>query len=848
MPVVRGRRAGIVAKRREETMKIFHPSAGALIMMLWLFLSAMRTPVLAQLEQCSPTEAWLPVGLGLPGNAMRAEILNDKLYVLATTTSSPSFPFDSVGLFTWNGTMWILVSDFRVVYYEVFDMQAYDGYLYISGNFQSVNGIPGTDGLARWDGTAWSAVPGKPVDGAISAGYNNSDYPLAVYDGDLYSMIYSSPPNNRPSLAIWNGNSWRIVEIPSDYSGMTSFAELNGALYIGGFFDRTGGADAHGVARWDGTGWTTVKQKGLEEVNGVWSIFAYQNQLYAFIYDYDMIAPPVMRLDGDEWHPLPELFPRSTYYDMTFRRGPMAVHDGKLYMEGYSEVLNAGIIMRWDGTNAEPVIQLNHWGYFFIDYKGELYTGGGFTSGCNQPLPYVARLCTECTPVSGRVMVKQFPDCADDSLAVGDPGRIVRITPGPRYVVTDDNGAYSTVAGPGTHRLRLLPTKRYWEQICPQDDAERQVTVIDPSVQVSGMDFTVWPIYNRRDLAVSIAGTRVRPMSTTRYTLRCSNPGTVIIHGSLLFFSYDEHSLRPEKIVPEPSRRTPGIIGWDLADLSPSASMDFTIDCMVLPAVREGDLVCTGAIVTNPGDLFPRDNRDSSCVAAVNSYDPNDLAVFPAGTGESGLLSSRDTTLTYTVRFQNTGSDTAYRVVVVDTLSPELDLTSLRLGVSSHPFKLKVINGGALMFIFDDIDLPHQRADDLGSQGYFKFSITLRNGIPPQTKIRNRADIYFDYNEAIKTNTVLSTIAEPVAAVPDESPAAVKIFPNPARGVLYVRGTTLTGSTLVIRDLAGRDIRSLRHDGAGDAELDLAGLPSGTYQIDVETAAGRETHRFVVAR
>ncbi len=35
---------------------------------------------------------------------------------------------------------------------------------------------------------------------------------------------------------------------------------------------------------------------------------------------------------------------------------------------------------------------------------------------------------------------------------------------------------------------------------------------------------------------------------------------------------------------------------------------------------------------------------------------------------------------------------------------------------------------------------------------------------------------------------------------------------------------------------------------AGDAEFDLAALPSGTYLIDVETAAGRETRRFVVAR
>ena len=62
--------------------------------------------------------------------------------------------------------------------------------------------------------------------------------------------------------------------------------------------------------------------------------------------------------------------------------------------------------------------------------------------------------------------------------------------------------------------------------------------------------------------------------------------------------------------------------------------------------------------------------------------------------------------------------------------------------------------------------LPDSSVNQVGSQGFFKFQIPLRNALPDASLITNSADIYFDYNPPILTNSVenLKVNAIPVAA------------------------------------------------------------------------------------
>ena len=80
------------------------------------------------------------------------------------------------------------------------------------------------------------------------------------------------------------------------------------------------------------------------------------------------------------------------------------------------------------------------------------------------------------------------------------------------------------------------------------------------------------------------------------------------------------------------------------------------------------------------------------CKEIIGSFDPNDKQVIPQGLDSVGLTPP-GSRLQYLIRFQNTGNDTAFTVIIVDTLSSELDMSTFQVGNSSHPFIMKVEGG-----------------------------------------------------------------------------------------------------------------------------------------------------------
>jgi uncharacterized repeat protein (TIGR01451 family) len=159
---------------------------------------------------------------------------------------------------------------------------------------------------------------------------------------------------------------------------------------------------------------------------------------------------------------------------------------------------------------------------------------------------------------------------------------------------------------------------------------------------------------------------------------------------------------------------------------------------------------------------------DVECLPITDSFDPNDKLVLPAGLFTQHLTAFGQV-LEYTVRFQNTGNDYAYKVVVTDTLSENLDMSSLRLAGASHPYKFTVVGKGrpVLTWTFDNINLPDSARDQAGSNGFVKFTVLPLGNLPEGTRIENFGDIFFDYNPPVRTNTVFNTLG----VLPTEAPA-----------------------------------------------------------------------------
>lgn len=175
-------------------------------------------------------------------------------------------------------------------------------------------------------------------------------------------------------------------------------------------------------------------------------------------------------------------------------------------------------------------------------------------------------------------------------------------------------------------------------------------------------------------------------------------------------------------------------------------------------------------------------NVTQDCQENVGSWDPNDKQAFPRGYGEDNFLEA-NTTINYLIRFQNTGTDTAFNVRIEDQLSEFLDHSSIVPGASSHPYRMELMEDGHLTFYFDNIMLPDSNINQLASNGFVKFQIEQLVDNPIGSRIENTAAIFFDFNEAVITNTVHHTIGENFVLVQTQDVLVpgleLSVAPNP---------------------------------------------------------------------
>lgn len=261
----------------------------------------------------------------------------------------------------------------------------------------------------------------------------------------------------------------------------------------------------------------------------------------------------------------------------------------------------------------------------------------------------------------------------------------------------------------------------------------------------------------------------------------------------------------------------------------------------------------TGFVAQFPtGENGPKEDMD--CTRNVGAYDPNDKLGFPIGYGSARYVRP-GTEIEYLIRFQNTGTDTAFTVVIRDSLSPWLDPLTVRPGGSSHPYRFDLTGPGILLFEFQNILLPDSNTNEPASHGYVKFRIRPRADTPLETDILNSAAIYFDFNEPIITNTTRHRIGENFLTVSSWTPHLptyeVHIAPHPVAhsAWLALSGAPPTGRYhLRIWDAAGR----LTHESVADGpqfHLRTDALPTGLYAFSISRdGALAGTGKLVVQR
>ena len=224
---------------------------------------------------------------------------------------------------------------------------------------------------------------------------------------------------------------------------------------------------------------------------------------------------------------------------------------------------------------------------------------------------------------------------------------------------------------------------------------------------------------------------------------------------------------------------------------------------------------------------------DEGCSIVIGAYDPNDKLGFPAGLGELNRIEP-DQLIQYRIRFQNTGSDTAFTVLIRDTLTSYLDPYSIVPGASSHPYTF-YLDENRVRFLFNNINLLPEEANEAESIGFVEFKIKQKPNNPISYNIDNQAAIYFDFNEPIYTPVHRYSIYPLPLLTNSVIQERIEIFPNPSTGMINIgwkKEWNPFNKQVRILDLEGRIIRTFENQDLMHP-INCGDLAKGCYFIEV---------------
>jgi hypothetical protein len=408
---------------------------------------------------------------------------------------------------------------------------------------------------------------------------------------------------------------------------------------------------------------------------------------------------------------------------------------------------------------------------------------------------------------------------------------------------TGGEGFYSfDVNTTGNYEVRLDTAFLPFTAVCPLsnnylDTISAQDSVVYNNDFASrckfGFDVGVWSIVPSILRPSYLTPVRIRAGDIANfYGVHCasgiSGALTITINGNAHYFGPVAGALSPSIV-------SGNTITFNIADFDSINSLsDFAFVIETDTNAVSGSQICFDVNVTPlAGDNNASNNTLTNCFSVMASFDPNDKQVYP-----NGITDTSQHWLTYTIRFQNTGTASADNIYILDTLDSNFDLSTFQLLSTSHQSYTQILDGGIARFNFPNINLPDSNANEPLSHGYVQYKIKLKENLPIGTQIQNTAYIYFDFNAPVVTNTTSNTIdVTSKISTPGKAPV-INTWPVPFDNYITIEGDhSIKGSHYSIVNLLGKEMvrGKMNEQQLKISTLDWA---SGIYFLRVETGSG----------
>jgi uncharacterized delta-60 repeat protein len=490
--------------------------------------------------------------------------------------------------------------------------------------------------------------------------------------------------------------------------------------------------------------------------------------------------------------------------------------------------------------------QLTEYGSNFDIYPqsdGGVFLYGYFVNYNEKPAGGLVRLIGEDY---NYIIGENKYDLTNNGCDLSDPGvknlKINFFSNGNSFdYITNEKGNFNVAVTKGNHKITPAFENPNYFIISPTSATITFPGNKSPFIQ----NFCVTANGIHPDLEVSILPLdRARPGFESSYKIIYKNKGTNTQSGKVNVTFNDAvlDFISSDRII---SMKKTDNVSWDFINLKPFESKEIIFKIKVntpteTPAVNNGDVLAFTANITSVAtDETSKDNTFLLNQTVVGSYDPNDKTCLEGAVITPSLIGEY---VHYMIRFENTGTYPAQNIVVKDMIDlTKFDISTLITTSSSHSFTTKISEGNKVEFIFENINLPF---DDANNDGYVAFKIKTKPTLKVGDTFTNDANIYFDYNYPILTNKATSTF-KTLGTQDFEFANYFTLYPNPANDILNISSTQdIEIKSFEIYDILGQLVIAVPN-GKSVSNIDVSRLRTGNYFIKVKSDKGSSSLKFI---
>ena len=400
------------------------------------------------------------------------------------------------------------------------------------------------------------------------------------------------------------------------------------------------------------------------------------------------------------------------------------------------------------------------------------------------------------------------------------------------------SGVYSIALTPNLYTITPFVENPTYFNVLPSSISVNFPTQASPMLQ----DVCVTANGVHNDLEITILPVvAARPNTNATYKISYKNKGTSVQSGTVNLV-FEDAKMDLVSATPINTGSSVNTLNWSFANLQPFESREILVVMNInspteTPAVNSGDVLYFTADVAGATDESPTDNTSVINQSVVNSLDPNvkvcleGIMVSPAQVGKY---------VHYFIHFENTGTANATNIVVKDIIdTAKYDINSLVPLNGSASYVTRLSSPNQVEFIFQNINLPF---NDVTNDGYVSFKIKTKSTLVIGDTFSNNANIYFDYNPAIVTNTAI-TIVSALGIKDFDFNSMFTLSPVPAGNILTLTNKQgIVISSASIYNTLGQLIQVSTNP---NETIDVSGLKAGTYFIKVISDKGTASSKFI---